>query len=117
MENTALSGLGSIVISVCRVKLTGETTKGPHQPSISSAAPKDRKINEKAKKALLTHSVKYMHFLQILTARYGSIIEKPSKPTSWNYEKIDTDDSPIHVLEFLYRSRGHSFLLLRVSNR
>jgi hypothetical protein len=63
MENNAMSSLGSIVIKVWRVQIVGAKPKALPKRVSSVRPPKERKINETAKKALLTHSVKYVHLL------------------------------------------------------
>jgi hypothetical protein len=57
-----LSDHASIVIKVLRAKDFGRIVDVPFQPSQFSAIDE---VNEKAKKALLTHSVKYPHCFDI----------------------------------------------------
>jgi hypothetical protein len=55
--HTDLSDLGMIVIKVYRVKDTGRLLAAK-----TFKPPSESKVNEKAKKALLTHSVRYTSY-------------------------------------------------------
>ena len=56
-DNETLAGLGTIVVDFYNVQVLDGSTKTRHFPGGDSAGGK-RSINEKTKKALITHSVK-----------------------------------------------------------
>jgi len=90
-DKNLLNALGTITVTVQRVRAEGlsenQTFRGYH-PSTSKS------VNEKAKKALLTHSVEC-----------GDPVLRPSRSQYWRTTEIDPDYAPLHTFTFKYRSR------------
>ncbi|GJN91526.1 hypothetical protein Rhopal_004549-T1 [Rhodotorula paludigena] len=85
-----VKNLGTIQIAICRTQILGK--------SLASAAYSDYKqhvVDEKSKKATMSHSTSY-----------GAAKVKVASGTADSVQYIDPIESPWHTLEFKYRSRA-----------